>query len=217
MAGSPGAGSNGCPAIPTELKRTILPRGKWRAAAIRISLRSWAPRQPIGNLRGWITISTPRRKRADLLWPPRSREIIRRLAGAWRGCSFPVWRGRSELRQHGQGRLCIQRQTDGSGLRGRVRRNWRGHGEPRLRSDSSPGITARLARDEAVAGRRAIAAARTPKIANPASDEKIGDGQGDLDHDDFRSNRSKVIIVIDSNSSELDAGEKVLTLFLIQL
>ncbi len=36
-----------------------------------------------------------------------------------------------------------------------------------------------------------------------------------LDHDDFGSNRSKVMNVIDSNSLARDAGEKVLTHFLI--
>ncbi len=44
-----------------------------------------------------------------------------------------------------------------------------------------------------------------------------GPGGRILDHDDFGSNRSKVINVIDSNSLEWDAGEKVLTLFLIPL
>ena len=38
-----------------------------------------------------------------------------------------------------------------------------------------------------------------------------------LDHDDFGSNRSKIMNVIDSNSLERDAGEKVLALFLIPL
>jgi hypothetical protein len=38
-----------------------------------------------------------------------------------------------------------------------------------------------------------------------------------LDRDDFGSNRSKVINVIDSNRLERDAGEKVLTLFLVPL
>jgi len=38
-----------------------------------------------------------------------------------------------------------------------------------------------------------------------------------LDHDDFGSNRSKAMNVIDSNSLERDAGEKVLTPFLIPL
>jgi len=40
---------------------------------------------------------------------------------------------------------------------------------------------------------------------------------GVLDHDDFGSNRSKIMNVIDSNSLERDAGEKVRTLFLIPL
>jgi hypothetical protein len=38
-----------------------------------------------------------------------------------------------------------------------------------------------------------------------------------LDHDDFGSNRSKIMNVIDSKSLERDAGEKVRTLFLIPL
>jgi hypothetical protein len=40
---------------------------------------------------------------------------------------------------------------------------------------------------------------------------------GGLDHDDFGSNRSKIMNVIDSNSLERDAGGKVRTLFLIPL
>ena len=60
---------------------------------------------------------------------------------------------------------------------------------------------------------------RIADCSKPLTIEKIGRGASALlsrpDHDDFGSNRSKVMNVIDSNSLARDAGEKVLTLFLI--
>ena len=61
---------------------------------------------------------------------------------------------------------------------------------------------------------------RVPRIAAPGrapAGRRRRGGSSRLDHDDFGSNRSEVMNVINSNSFARDAREKVLTLFLIPL
>jgi hypothetical protein len=57
----------------------------------------------------------------------------------------------------------------------------------------------------------------SPRYGLSTRRQAICCGRRALDRDDFGSNRSKIMNVIDSNNLERDASEKVLTLFLIPL